>query len=68
MMESWGLVWSVFVRMRAYGAVESDGWAAGMTESWGLECSVSSRSGQRHGSIERRRGVVGNDGVFVNAQ
>ena len=25
MAESWGLEWSVFVMMRTYGAVESDG-------------------------------------------
>ena len=42
MMESWCLEWSVFVMMRTDGVVESDGMAVGMTESWGLECSVFS--------------------------
>ena len=57
---------NVFVRMRTYGAVELDGWAAEMTESWGLECSVFSRSGQRHGSRVRRRGSR-SDGVFESS-
>ena len=42
MMESLCLEWSVFVMTRSDGVVESDVGAVGMTESWGLECSVFS--------------------------
>ena len=58
MMESWCLEWSVFVMTRADGVVESDVGAVGMTESWGLECSVFSRSGQRRCRRVRWRGVA----------
>ena len=67
MMESWCLEWPVFVMMRADGVVESDVGAVGMTESWGLECSVFSRSGQRRGSRVRRRGGSRSDGVFESS-
>ena len=40
MMESLCLEWSIFVMMRTDGVVESDVGAVGMTESWGLGCSV----------------------------
>ena len=42
MMESLCLEWSIFVMMRTDGVVESDVGAVGMTESWGLGCSVFS--------------------------